>query len=231
MNVPQPIPSSPPKLVPRPRLSSDDRRRQLLRNAVELFARHGFKGTRTKDIAAACGVSEAILFRHFATKEDLYHAILDTHQDAAGAEQWMHEMKRLAARHDDEGFVRCLLAQIVRSFREDSSFHRLMFYAALEGNSFAGIFHERFGVPTFEFLCGYVADRQTAGAFSQGDPATIVHFMVAAAVQFAMSKYVFGAPLFPQSNEEMEHQLTGLVLAGIKKQSGKKKIKRGNKVL
>ena len=67
-----------PELLPRrSRMHSDDRRRQLLNVAIESFARHGFSGTKTKDIAAAAGVSEAILFRHFATKEDLYHAILD----------------------------------------------------------------------------------------------------------------------------------------------------------
>jgi TetR/AcrR family transcriptional regulator len=225
VNIPLSIPAVPEPVL-RHRLSSQDRRRQLLEHAVELFARHGFKGTRTKDIAAACGVSEAILFRHFATKEDLYHAILDTHQDAAGAEEWMREMKGLAARRDDEGFVRCLLAQIIKSFREDSAFHRLMFYAALEGNSFAVIFHERLGVPTFEFLCGYVAQRQKAGAFSKGDPAAMVHFIVSAAVQFAIGKYVFGAQLFPQSNEEMEHHLTGLVLGGIKKPNVTKNVKR-----
>jgi len=85
VNIPPAIPALSPiaPTAPRPRLSSDDRRRQLLGHAIALFSRHGFSGTRTKDIAAACGVSEAILFRHFATKEDLYHAILDTHEAAA----------------------------------------------------------------------------------------------------------------------------------------------------
>src|SRR5579885_157382 len=85
----------------RRRLSSDDRRRQLIRTAVDLFSRHGFSGTRTRDIAAACGVSEAILFRHFATKEDLYRAILDEQQQESGAEAWLEEMHALAARRDD----------------------------------------------------------------------------------------------------------------------------------
>ena len=36
------------------------------------------KGTTTKEIAAAAGVSEAMVFRHFASKDELYAAILDT---------------------------------------------------------------------------------------------------------------------------------------------------------
>src|SRR6516162_7705708 len=109
--------AQPVQLLPTPvvssndrrRLSSGDRRQQLIRTAVELFSRHGFSGTRTKDIAAACGVSEAILFRHFATKEDLYRAILDDQQQDSGADEWMAQMREFAERRDDAGFVRCLI--------------------------------------------------------------------------------------------------------------------------
>jgi TetR/AcrR family transcriptional regulator len=34
-----------------------------------LFSKKGFRGTTTKEIAQAAGVSEAIIFRHFETKE------------------------------------------------------------------------------------------------------------------------------------------------------------------
>ena len=61
-------------------MHGEDRRKQLLGIAIETFAQKGFGGTKTKDIAAAAGISEAILFRHFASKEDLYHAILDSRE-------------------------------------------------------------------------------------------------------------------------------------------------------
>src|SRR5712671_7064030 len=90
--------------LPNPRLTSENRRRQLLEHAVALFSQRGFSGTRTKDIAAACGVSEGILFRHFATKEDLYHAILDMKEGqpaAKGAKRLMQQLEECAARRDD----------------------------------------------------------------------------------------------------------------------------------
>src|SRR6516164_1644102 len=111
-HVPAPAPLDPPG--DRRRLSSDDRRRQLIRSAVDLFSRHGFSGTRTKDIAASCGVSEAILFRHFATKEDLYRAILDDQQQESGIDEWMRELQDLAERRNDAGFIRCLISQILK---------------------------------------------------------------------------------------------------------------------
>ena len=58
------------------RMPADARREQILQTAVTLFSQRGFKGTTTKEIAKAAGVSEAIIFRHFATKDELYGAIL-----------------------------------------------------------------------------------------------------------------------------------------------------------
>src|ERR1044071_2951742 len=60
------------------RMAADERRLQIARVAMRLFSERGFSGTTTKEIAQAAGVSEAIIFRHFATKEDLYSAIIDS---------------------------------------------------------------------------------------------------------------------------------------------------------
>jgi TetR/AcrR family transcriptional regulator len=52
-------------------MSGDERRKQILRVAIQLFSQRGFSGTTTKEIARAAGVSEAMVFRHFANKEEL----------------------------------------------------------------------------------------------------------------------------------------------------------------
>lgn len=211
--VPALSPVAPP--APRPRLSSDDRRRQLLSHAIALFSKHGFSGTRTKDIAAACGVSEAILYRHFATKEDLYHAILDTHEAAAGQDEWLAEMRANADRRDDLGFIRCLLAQIVKSFREDTAFHRLMLYAGLEGHSLPSMFHERMGSSMVGFLRNYVVLRQREGAFRKGDPDTLVMLLGSPAMQYASSKYIFGRKPLPGTDKEAVEEFAKLLVAAL----------------
>lgn len=196
------------------RLSSEDRRRQILENAVQLFSLHGFSGTRTKDIAAASGVSEGIIFRHFNTKEDLYHAILDNYE--ACSSNWMAEMKRFADLRDDEGFVRCTASQILKSFREDRAFHRLMAYARLEGHSMVDIFHERMGLPTFDFICTYIAQRQAEGAFRAGDPKALGICLFSPALQFALNHYVFEHPVLPLSEADAIEQITQFALGGLR---------------
>ena len=60
------------------RLDSEERRRAIVATAMPLFARHGFAGTTTKEIARAAGVSEALVFQHFPSKAALYAQILES---------------------------------------------------------------------------------------------------------------------------------------------------------
>ena len=57
-------------------LSRTERQASILRGAARAFAHHGFAATSMDDVAAACGVTKLILYRHFDTKEDLYRAVL-----------------------------------------------------------------------------------------------------------------------------------------------------------
>jgi AcrR family transcriptional regulator len=58
------------------RLDSDERHKAIVTAAVPLFARNGFAGTTTRELAEAAGISEALLFRHFPSKKHLYGEIL-----------------------------------------------------------------------------------------------------------------------------------------------------------
>lgn len=221
MSSPSPSPAGSAPALVRRRLSSEDRRSQLIAIAIEMFSRHGFSGTRTRDIAAACGVSEGILFRHFATKEDLYRAILESHANEAGSHEWMRSIKRLAADRDDRGVIHELASHILKSFRENAAFHRLMLYAWLEGHALAGMAHQQFGLPLFEFLRKYVISRQREGAFREGDAGALVIAMYAPALQHAMNKNLFGMDLCQADNQTVAEQLAELALASVKNRKKK----------
>jgi len=59
------------------RLPAAERRRLLVETAIRVFSEGSYRGTTTAEIARAAGVSEPILYRHFASKRDLYLAALD----------------------------------------------------------------------------------------------------------------------------------------------------------
>jgi TetR/AcrR family transcriptional regulator len=198
-----------------PKMPSEDRRRQLLRVAIDTFARNGFSGTKTKDIAAAAEVSEAILFRHFASKEDLYHAILDMKGSHGSDQHLIKELRAFANLRDDAGLFRHLATHIVASFRDDPAFQRLMLYATLEGHLLAHLFRERFALPTGNFLMEYVALRQKEGAFRKGHPAVLVTFAIGPIVQYAMGQYVFAGKKRFLPDDTVVEELTDLVMSGI----------------
>ena len=60
-----------------PRLPAAERRLALIETAIRVFSDGSNRGTTTAEIARAAGVSEPILYRHFASKRDLYLAALD----------------------------------------------------------------------------------------------------------------------------------------------------------
>ena len=200
------------------RMSSSVRRSQLLRAAIDVFAQRGFAGTKTRDIASAAGVSEAILFRHFATKEKLYHAILDAKQNEnkeANA-NWRRTLEEYAQRRDDVALIRHLALKIFASFRQDPAFHRLMVYASLEGHLMAELFRERFAQPMGGFLRQYVAMRQKEGAFRKCAPEFATAFILASIVHWAMGIYVFGLKRVEMSEEQVAAELVALVLGGLR---------------
>ncbi len=68
-----PAPRSRTRPLPR-----HQRRASILEGATRAFAKGGFAATSMEEIAAACGVTAAIVYRHFASKEELYRAVLES---------------------------------------------------------------------------------------------------------------------------------------------------------
>ncbi len=56
------------------RLSSEARKEQIIQSALSVFIEKGFSGTTTAELAKAAGISEVTLFRHFSSKQEIFHA-------------------------------------------------------------------------------------------------------------------------------------------------------------
>ena len=61
----------------RVRMTSQERREQLIDVARGIFADNGYEGTSVEEIAAAASVSKPIVYEHFGGKEGLYAVIVD----------------------------------------------------------------------------------------------------------------------------------------------------------
>jgi AcrR family transcriptional regulator len=59
------------------KMAGPKRRQTIVEASRPLFAQNGFRGTSVREIARAANVSEALLYRHFASKEELYEEVMD----------------------------------------------------------------------------------------------------------------------------------------------------------
>jgi AcrR family transcriptional regulator len=59
------------------RLPAEQRKAAVLDCACGIFSSGSYRGTTTAHIARVAGVTEPVLYRHFASKRDLYLAVLD----------------------------------------------------------------------------------------------------------------------------------------------------------
>jgi AcrR family transcriptional regulator len=192
------------------RVSADERRSHLIDAAMALFARKGFSGTTTREIARAAGVNEAIIFRFFPHKDDLYAAILEHKSGEARTDALVGELRAAMAMGDDGAVVDRVVRHLVEHHRADPQFFRLMLHSALEGHSFARQYRERHFAPLHQFLLEYVTARQQAGRFRAGDSEALVRVILAVPVHHGLIE-----TLLPDDNVTFAGDIVGIYTAII----------------
>src|SRR5438874_7457076 len=100
------------------RLDSDERRQRIVDAAIPLFARKGFGGTTTRELAEAAGISEALLFKHFPSKQLLYREILRLGCEGDPA------LEKLATLQPSTATLVCMVRFMVRRFLLGSEIER-----------------------------------------------------------------------------------------------------------
>jgi TetR/AcrR family transcriptional regulator len=177
-----------PRAAPRARPTSAERRTQILREAARCFGTRGFRGTTTRDVAAAVGITEAALYRHFPSKEAIYAAILD---ERMAAPEVVTQLEPAARARDDEAVFTGLALAIVGSVESDPSFLRLLLYSALESHEMARPFYETRMRRLREFLSRYIAERIKEGAFRPVEPVLAARAFVGMVADHLLARTVF----------------------------------------
>ena len=199
------------------RMAAEDRRHQILHVAVTLFSQRGFGGTTTKEIAQAAGVSEAMVFRHYATKQELYSAILD-HKACSGDRMNPEELVAEALKQkDDRAVFERLAFGALEHHETDPEFQRLLLHSALEKHELAEMFFEKFLRRVYELLGGYISERQRDGAMIKIDPAIIVRAFIGMIIHHSLNNNLWDPErrLLNISNQEAARQFTDILLNGI----------------
>jgi AcrR family transcriptional regulator len=210
-------PATSPGAINSARMAGDARRLQILRVAMGLFSQRGFRGTTTKEIAQAAGVSEAMVFRHFSTKEELYSAILDQKACGDGMEHPWEYLAEAIERKDDRALFEGLANAILRHHDDDQEFLRLLIHAALERHELADMFWDRHVCDVYEFLGSYIRKRQLEGIFREVDPAVVVRAFIGMITHHSLNNHLWDKArrTLDMSNEKAAVEFTDILLKGI----------------
>ena len=190
---------------------------EIVRVAMRLFSQRGFRGTTTKEIAQAAGVSEAIIFRHFTTKQELYAAIIDHKACAGGLDDPRQIVADAIERKDDRAVFEGLAFAALEHHEKDMDFNRLLLYAALEGHELAQMFWERTVLQLYQFLGSYISERQRDGAIREIDPLIVVRAFVGMIIHHSLNNNLWDPQrrLLDITNERAAREFTGILLRGI----------------
>ncbi|MCC9146394.1 MULTISPECIES: TetR/AcrR family transcriptional regulator [unclassified Arthrobacter] len=136
------------------RLPREERRRQLLSAAQEVFVSNGFHGAAMDEIAEAAHVSKPVLYQHFPGKRELYMALLDNHLNT------LTEFLGTALKSttDNKLRVRETMRAYFRFVAQDSQGHRMVFESDLTSDAEVSARIEEFNARFANSIAGVIAE-------------------------------------------------------------------------
>jgi AcrR family transcriptional regulator len=185
-----------------------DRRTHYLQVALDLFAAHGFHGVSIDQLVAAAGGSKATLYRYFASKEELFEAIIADLTATTVAERPVEELADLRL---DEG-LRAIGHATARAALSDQAtvLFRLAVGEYVRFPDLAHAMFERGPAVSYARLRDFIAGRVAAGEIHVDDPQIAAEQFLGGIVGHLQLRRALGQPPADPS------QITARVEAGIK---------------
>jgi AcrR family transcriptional regulator len=206
------------------RFSGPERRDQIIGVAMRLFARKGFRGTTTREIAHRARVNEAILFRHFRRKEDLYWAVVDAKVRAAGGTARLRELLGSASPRQA---LAAVAEEILHRNIADPTRIRLFLYTALESHRLSHRFFRAHVAHYYDILADYFRGQIRCGEFRHVDPRLAARGFLGMIAQHYQVQELFGGKRYQKFDpHRVCEELTDIWLGGMTARNGNRKSKR-----
>jgi len=190
-------------------------RDKILESAIRLFAEKGFSGTTTREIAEKAGVNEALIFRHFSTKRDLYSAIIERKiSEEPGFEYPLEAFKET---RDDWLIFKSIAIRMFDCVEKDPCFIRLLHFSALEGHELSDMFFDTYVQYQRMLLSDYIERRISEGAFKNVNPVLAARAFIGMVINYILVQEIFGEKKRRKiKREEVADTFVKIFLEGIK---------------
>jgi AcrR family transcriptional regulator len=193
-------------------LTHEERRKRIVLGAMAAFAKSGFKGTRSRDLAAAAGVSEALIFKHFPNKRAIQKAIIEERIRQTGV-FLSPELKRAPL----EQALGAMAARILQVSERDPHFMRLLYFAGLEREPLAPMFFKRRVSSTVGEVAGlYRLWARRGWVRKSVDPKLFAWSFMGCVYQLAAARHIFGVKRVSDRAGDVASRVAALFLQGVK---------------
>lgn len=195
-------------------MSATERRAAIIEAAIRLFSERGFRGATTRELAAAVGVSEPVLYQHFPSKRDLYTAIIET---VMSREQYS-EVERLLS--DETAGPRVTLRKLAEAaiqwHRQNEDYLRLVFFSALEKHELADLANQAHAGRFFRLITSYVQREMDAGRLKKRDANLVARVYLGLVGDACKQRMLHGCdPLLNTEIDTLLPQMVDVLLDGI----------------
>jgi AcrR family transcriptional regulator len=205
------------------RVPAEGRRLQILDVATDLFARQGFNGTTTRQIAQRAAVNEAIIFRHFPTKEELYWAVIEN-QCTLRAGRGKLEARLMSDASPEEVLVGVAEDMLNR----DTTLTRLLLFTTLEKHELSDRFFRMHVTRYFELLSEFIRRQIEQGRFRPVDPVLAARGFVGMLVHHFNVQELYGGKKHQQFDaHEVSRTMVDIWLRGVQAESPKDQVLAG----
>ncbi len=194
------------------RMKAAERRASILAVAKILFADCGYHGVSVDEIAKRLGVSPAVLYQHFTSKEALYEAVLN--EIACHRESYVEAA--LTGPDDFSSVLTRMTRVYVDSVVNDPDYLKMEMQALLEDARLARQFFDSRWKSFTDFIEVNMQELTASGKFSQVNP-RIASLMFQGMVREALyAKCIYDAERYQDySPQELAEQLIELFLHAI----------------
>jgi AcrR family transcriptional regulator len=200
-------------------MKSEERRAAIVQSAIHLFAEKGFRGTTTRELASALGVTEPVLYQHFRTKQDLYTAIIEAksgEMSGRGA-----ELRQLAKGKDDCAFFTMLGDLVLERYENDPELTRLIFFSCLERHELSDLFFERQLQEFYKLVTNYIRRRSRAGAFRAVNPEIAARGLIGMIAYHGIVAMLYPRRVGKPNRRRVVGEMVTLYLQGIAAPTGR----------
>lgn len=182
----------------RSRLTAGERRESLLDAALRMFLEKGYAGASTREIAAAAGITEALIYHHFSGKRELLLALLRERTPAAAVASLQVQPDGASL----DAALDALLRRVLETFEQDADILMLLFGQSMVDDEVASVWAE-IVKENAAVIAAYLARLKNAGHIAGDAPEGLTaQLLVSSCLMFFLNTRRLRVPGLVQDRDQ-----------------------------